>query len=49
MRPTCGSAAVLVDVHSELAQLKFGLMELFEADGFDVDRAVWGSTAHITL
>ena len=43
----CAPTAALVDVTSSLAQLKFGLMEHFRANGAHVDTSLWGATAHI--
>ena len=46
--PTCASTSALVDVDSDLAKLKYGLMTHFEAtSGMEVDTSLWGATAHI--
>ena len=47
--PGCESSAALVDVSSALAKMKYGLMDLFEGKGYEVDRTSWGGTAHIQV
>ena len=45
--PACKSTSALVDVDSQLARLKYGLVDHFAALGAGVENTSWGGTAHI--
>ena len=45
--PACKSSSALVDVESQLARMKYGLMDHFAALGASVQNTSWGGTAHI--
>ena len=45
----CRSTSALVDVDSDLARLKFGLMDHFSQLGMGVERTAWGGTAHVQV
>lgn len=45
--PACKSSSALVDVESQLARMKYGLMDHFATLGASVQNTSWGGTAHI--
>lgn len=45
--PACKSSSALVDVDSQLARMKYGLMDHFATLGASVQNTSWGGTAHI--